>query len=102
MKKNSKSKKSEGPSKSEVLSQKSLQLGNETMLLGREAEVGAIIEFLESFQDLMNPQHRQPLKLISIKIPVALLEAFRFKAERAGIPYQTQIKKLMTEWLKVG
>lgn len=38
-------------------------------------------------------------KLISLKIPEDLLEAFRKKAEREGVPYQTQIKNLMKEWL---
>ncbi len=39
-------------------------------------------------------------RLISIKIPVPLLSAFKAKAKAAGVPYQTMIKRLMLAWLK--
>lgn len=39
-------------------------------------------------------------KLISMKIQEPLLDAFKQKAEFIGIPYQTQIKVLMKDWLK--
>jgi len=32
-------------------------------------------------------------------VPQDLLQAFRQKAELAGVPYQTQIKRLMREWV---
>jgi|GEM_PF-6823811 len=38
-------------------------------------------------------------RLISLKVPEALLEAFKVKSRLSGIPYQTQIKKLMSAWL---
>ncbi|MFN8846442.1 MAG: hypothetical protein ACK5V3_05410 [Bdellovibrionales bacterium] len=38
-------------------------------------------------------------KLISMKVPQNLLDAFKQKSEYVGIPYQTQIKKLMKDWL---
>jgi predicted DNA binding CopG/RHH family protein len=34
-----------------------------------------------------------------LKVPVQLLEAFRFKANYQGVPYQTVIKRLMKAWL---
>lgn len=39
-------------------------------------------------------------KLISMKIQPPLLNAFKEKAEFLGVPYQTQIKTLMKDWLK--
>lgn len=38
-------------------------------------------------------------KLISIKVPQDLLNAFRAKSRLAGTPYQTQIKALTKGWL---
>ncbi len=59
-----------------------------------------VIEFLENYRRLMDPRARQPLKLISMKVDIPLLDAFKFKAEQEGIPYQTKIKELMRNWLK--
>ena len=39
-------------------------------------------------------------RLISMKVPEPLLEAFKTKARLTGIPYQTQIKRLMNAWLE--
>jgi predicted DNA binding CopG/RHH family protein len=61
-----------------------------------------IVEFLENFRELQSAvqsQARAKSRLISIKIPEDLLEAFRKKSALEGVPYQTQIKKLMKEWL---
>ena len=59
---------------------------------------GEILEFLENFR-LLNMGGSKS-KLISIKIQESLLEAFKTKARLQGIPYQTQMKVLMEEWLK--
>ena len=58
-----------------------------------------IIEFLENYRMLFAniPEKSQ---LISLKIEPSLLKAFKRRAELEGIPYQTQIKLLMKEWLK--
>ena len=58
-----------------------------------------IIEFLENYRMLFSkiPEKNQ---LISLKVEPSLLGAFKRKAELEGTPYQTQIKKLMKEWLK--
>jgi predicted DNA binding CopG/RHH family protein len=62
-------------------------------------DVTPIIEFLEMFQQISDPRAQLPLKLISIKIPMPMLEAFKFRCQEMGVPYQTMIKRLMKEWL---
>jgi predicted DNA binding CopG/RHH family protein len=60
-----------------------------------------VIRFLEDFRTLQSSRPSRS-KLISLKVPENLLEAFRARAELAGVPYQTQIKRLMREWLMDG
>jgi predicted DNA binding CopG/RHH family protein len=60
-----------------------------------------VIRFLEDFRMLQSSRPARS-KLISLKVPENLLEAFRARAELAGVPYQTQIKRLMREWLMDG
>lgn len=64
----------------------------------RNASPEAILKFLESFR-LMNDQSAKS-KLISMKVPLHLLESFRHKCDLEGVKYQTQIKRLMDDWLK--
>jgi len=63
-----------------------------------------IVAFLEGFRELHavkgNENKKEKSKLISIKVPEDLLETFRAKATLENIPYQTQIKRLMREWVK--
>jgi predicted DNA binding CopG/RHH family protein len=58
-----------------------------------------ILEFLENYRMLFSniPEKSQ---LISLKIEPSLLKAFKRRAELEGLSYQTQIKKLMKDWLK--
>jgi predicted DNA binding CopG/RHH family protein len=58
-----------------------------------------IIEFLENYR-LLFSRVREKNRLISLKIEPSLLKTFKRKAELEGISYQTQIKKLMREWLE--
>jgi predicted DNA binding CopG/RHH family protein len=60
-----------------------------------------IVSFLEDFRAL-HAGAAAPAKsrLISLKVPEPLLASFRMKAQLSGIPYQTQIKRLMTDWAK--
>lgn len=59
-----------------------------------------ILQFLENYKHLYyQASQPQKTKLISIKIPQNLLDAFRLRAKTEGIPYQTQIKKLMQDWV---
>jgi predicted DNA binding CopG/RHH family protein len=57
-----------------------------------------IIEFLESYRLLLSSVPEK-CQLISMKIEPSLLRAFKYKAALEGVPYQTQIKRLMREWL---
>ncbi len=58
-----------------------------------------ILAFLDSFRKLHSPRPCKS-KLISLKVPENLLEAFKHKARASGLRYQTQIKHLMLEWLE--
>ena len=64
----------------------------------RDMTPDQIVGFLDDFRRLHGSE-RLPSKLISMKVPQDLLNAFRAKAELAGVPYQTQIKKLMKAWV---
>ncbi len=58
-----------------------------------------IARFLDDFRRV-HGKTRSASRLISMKVPEDLLGAFRAKARLQRVPYQTQIKKLMVEWLK--
>ncbi|HUD70354.1 MAG TPA: hypothetical protein VMQ62_00200 [Dongiaceae bacterium] len=64
----------------------------------RAMSVAERAEFLESFRRLQ-ASGRTRSRLISLKIPEALLQAFRRRCDLEGVRYQTQIKRLMGEWL---
>ena len=68
----------------------------------RAMKPGQILRFLEGFRKLQSAGTPTKSRLISMKVPVPLLEAFKAKAELDGVPYQTQIKRLMTGWLEAG
>ena len=57
------------------------------------------LAFLDSFRRLQSSRPCKS-KLISLKVPEDLLEAFKHKAKAGGLRYQTQIKQLMLEWLE--
>lgn len=66
-----------------------------------------IVEFIEEFRELQaavtaQKKPTQPSILISMKVPKDLLESFRQKAKKSDVPYQTQIKRLMQQWLRQG
>ncbi len=58
-----------------------------------------IVRFLEDFRRLHGEKKPAKSRLISVKMPEDLLSAFRAKAGLEGVPYQTQIKRLMAAWL---
>lgn len=61
-----------------------------------------ILQFLEEFRLLHGSEKQsKPVKskLISLKVPENLLEQFRQRCAQEGVPYQTQIKKLMQQYL---
>lgn len=74
---------------------------DEYLLQCREMSTESIVEFVEGFRELhAQNQKRTRTKLISIKIPEDLLAVFRTRAKLEGVPYQTQIQRLMREWVK--
>lgn len=58
------------------------------------------LENLRFYQQLEQKKELGKSKLISMKVPEPLLEAFKEKSLVLGVPYQTQIKVLMKDWLK--
>ncbi len=58
-----------------------------------------IIQYLDDFRQLHGAQAPSRSRLISLKVPENLLNAFKAQAARKGTPYQTQIKALMKAWV---
>ena len=59
-----------------------------------------IVKFLEDFRTMHGgAETRGKSQLISMKVPKPMLSAFKTRCRLSGIPYQTQIKKLMNDWL---
>ena len=78
---------------------KALQLFSEEYLQRcQDLTIEEKLDFIESFR-LMHGEIKSPSKLISIKIPEPMLDAFKQKAKLSNIAYQTQIKQLMKQWL---
>jgi predicted DNA binding CopG/RHH family protein len=67
----------------------------------REMSHDDIVRFLDDFRRV-HGNKRSESRLISMKVPVDLLAAFKAKARLRNVPYQTQIKKLMVAWLKAS
>ena len=79
---------------------KTLQLFTDEYLAEcRKFTPAQIVQFLEDFR-LMQQAEPQKSVLISMKVPQALLAAFRTKASASGVKYQTKIKELMRLWLE--
>ena len=64
----------------------------------RELSPADIVRFLEDFRMVFGAASTRS-QLISIRVPEPLLAAFKSQARLRGIPYQTQIKALMRDWL---
>lgn len=80
---------------------KPLQHFSEEYLLHcQELSTEQIVTFLDQFRLIAYAGRKKaPSKLISVKMPIDLLEAFKFKAKLQGRPYQTIIKELMQQWI---
>jgi hypothetical protein len=63
----------------------------------KDVKTEAILEYLENFRLMNSPSVSS--KLISIKMPESLLSSFRRKCELENVKSQTQIKRLMEQWL---
>ena len=65
----------------------------------REMSHDEIVRFLDDFRRI-HGKPRARSRLISLKVPEDLLATFKAKAHLCNVHYQTQIKTLMTAWLK--
>ena len=72
---------------------------DEALERSKDLTIKQIITFIENFRMLHSKTKMTKSKLISIKVPVDLLEAFKIKSEMMGVKYQTRIKELMRESL---
>jgi predicted DNA binding CopG/RHH family protein len=61
-----------------------------------------IVQFLDDFRKLVVDKPSGPSRLISLKVPDIELQSFRKKCEHEGVKYQTQIKKLMRDWVEAS
>jgi len=78
---------------------KTLQYFSEDNLRkNRDMSPDQIVQFLDDFRQLHGSQPSAS-KLISMKVPEDLLNAFKTKAKLTHTPYQTQIKVLMKNWV---
>lgn len=73
----------------------------------RELSPADIVRYLDDFKRIHHPMSpsahagtkKVSSRLISLKVPEPLLAAFKTKARLSAVPYQTQIKNLMRQWL---
>ena len=82
------------------MTQRALQIFTDEYLeYSKKLTPKQIADFLDDFRKLADAGQPQKSKLISMKIPQNLLNAFKMQAKMQGRPYQTLIKDLMREWL---
>ena len=74
---------------------------NEHLEYGKSLTPDQVLRFLDDFRRL-HGNRPSVSKLISMKVPEDLLDAFKTRAKITGTPYQTQIKKLMKAWVNGG
>ncbi len=78
---------------------KALQLfSDEYLQQCRNLTPDQVVRFLDDFRRLHGKRPARS-KLISLKVPEDLLNTFKAKAKMINMPYQTQIKALMREWV---
>ena len=58
-----------------------------------------IAKFLEDFQHMIAGIDDKT-KMISLRVPENILSAFKFKAERRNLKYQSLIIDLMRKWIQ--
>ncbi len=58
-----------------------------------------ILEYLDNFRLMQKSTDKT--RLISLKVPESLLATFKTKSKLHQTRYQTQIKKLMADWVNM-
>lgn len=83
------------------MSERPLQyFSDEALARSRKLSPEQTLRYLEGFRLLQREPRPAKARLISVRVPQALLDTFKAKAARAGVPYQTQLKRLMARWLE--
>lgn len=83
------------------MSERPLQyFSDEALARGRKLSPEQTLRYLEDFRLLHGAPRAAKSRLISVRVPDGLLDTFKAKAARAGVPYQTQLKRLMARWLE--
>lgn len=78
---------------------KAVQLfSDEYLQQSRDLTPDQVVRYLDDFRRLHGCRPASS-KLISMKVPQDLLNTFKAKAKMINMPYQTQIKALMKEWV---
>ena len=75
------------------------RFSREELERGRALTTTQVLRFLEDYRALHLPREKQRSRLISLKLSEPLLRAFKDRAQLSGVPYQSQIKALMRQWL---
>ena len=82
------------------MTEKALQIfSDEYLEYAKQLSPRQIVDFLEDFRHIAFAGQPQKSKLISLKVPENLLNAFKIHAKLSGKPYQSLIKDLMREHL---
>lgn len=72
---------------------------DEALAAGAKLSPEQVLRFLEDFRRLHAAPKNRKARLISLRVPEELLAAFKAKADLEAIPYQVQIKRLMSAWV---
>lgn len=74
---------------------------DEQLRYGRSLTPEQVVQFLDDFRILHGGRAAGQGKStqVNVRVPPALLRAFRARADALGVPYQAQIKRLMEEWV---
>ncbi len=71
---------------------------NEYLEQARRTPPHEVLQYLESFR-LLHGGPSRASRLISMRIPQALLDAFKHRCKADEVRYQTKIKELMLAWI---
>jgi len=79
---------------------KSIQfLTKEYLIEAQKMKKEEIIVFLDGYREMISQTQKDSSILISLKVPRSLLGTFKAKARLSNVPYQSQIKILMKNWI---
>ena len=74
------------------------KFSDEYLIHCQKLKTDEVLQFLDDFRKLISLQPSKR-KLISLKVPIYLLDTFRTQSENMGLKYQTLIQQLMEDWV---